>query len=120
MDTEVGKRTFFALLKEKAEYDGWERAIKMEHKLADLAINRESLGFWFDKDLAIKCVEDLTQKMEELQNKVNPLLPPKPMGKTELGNFTPPNTQFLKSGKPSTHIIKFANRIGAKIMENEE
>ena len=120
LDTEVGKRTFFALLKEKAEYDGWERAIKMEHKLADLAINRESLGFWFDKDLAIKCVEDLTQKMEELQNKVNPLLPPKPMGKTELGNFTPPNTQFLKSGKPSTHIIKFAERIGAKIMENQD
>ena len=120
LDTEVGKRTFFALLKEKSEYDGWEKAIKMEHKLADLAINRESLGFWFDKDLAVKCVEDLTHKMEELQNKVNPLLPPKPMTKTELNNFTPPNTQFLKSGKPSTHIIKFANRIGAKIMENEE
>ena len=120
LDTEVGKRTFFALLKEKSEYDGWEKAIKMEHKLADLAINRESLGFWFDKDLAVKCVEDLTQKMEGLQNKVNPLLPPKPMTKTELNTFTPPNTQFLKSGKPSTHIIKFANRIGAKIMENEE
>ena len=102
------------------DYKGWQQAIKMENKLADLAVRRESFGFWFDKDLAIKCVEDLTQKMEELQNKVNPLLPPKPMTKTELNNFTPPNTQFLKSGKPSTHIIKFANRIGAKIMENEE
>ena len=120
LDTEVGKRTFFALMEEKSQYDGWDRAIKMEHKLADLAIRRETLGFWFDKDLAIKCVEDLTQKMEELQNKVNPLLPPKPMGKTELGNYTPPNTQFLKSGKPSTHIIKFAERIGGKIMENED
>ena len=120
LDTEVGKRTFFALMEEKSQYDGWDRAIKMEHKLADLAIRRETLGFWFDKDLAIKCVADLTQKMEELQNKVNPLLPPKPMGKTELGNYTPPNTQFLKSGKPSTHIIKFAERIGGKIMENED
>ena len=120
LDTEVSKKTFFALMQEKGDYKGWDKAIKMEHKLADLAINRESLGFWFDKDLAVKCVEDLTQKMEELQNKVNPLLPPKPMTKTELNNFTPPNTQFLKSGKPSTHIIKFANRIGAKIMENEE
>ena len=120
LDTEVGKRAFFALLKEKSEYDGWEKAIKMEHKLADLAIRRESLGFWFDKDLAVKCVEDLTQKMDELRNKVNPILPPKPMTKTELSNFTPPNTQFLKSGKPSTHIIKFAERIGGKIVENEE
>ena len=108
LDTEVGKNTFFALMKEKGEYKGWDKAIKMEHKLADLAIRRETLGFWFDKDLAIKCVEDLTQKMEELQNKVNPILPPKPMTKGELDKFTPPATQFLKSGKPSTHIIKFA------------
>ena len=120
LDTEVGKRTFFALMREKSEYNGWDKAIKMEHKLADLAIRRESLGFWFDKDLAVKCVEDLTQKMDELRNKVNPILPPKPMTKTELSNFTPPNTQFLKNGKPSTHIIKFAERIGGKIVENEE
>lgn len=120
LDTEVGKRTFFALMREKSEYNGWDKAIKMEHKLADLAIRRESLGFWFDKDLAIRCVEDLTQKMDELRNKVNPILPPKPMTKTELSHFTPPNTQFLKSRKPSTHIIKFAERIGGKIVENEE
>ena len=119
-DTDTNKHTFFALLQEMGDYKGWQQAIKMENKLADLAIRRESFGFWFDKDLAIKCVEDLTQKMEELQNKVNPLLPPKPMTKTELGNFTPCNTQFLKSGKPSTHIIKFAERIGAKIMENQD
>lgn len=120
LDTEVGKRTFFALVQEKGDYKGWDRAIKMEHKLADLAIRRESLGFWFDKELAIKCVEDLTHKMEELQNRVNPILPPKPMTKGELSNFTPPNTQFLKSGKPSTHIIKFAKRVGAKILENQD
>ena len=119
-DTDTNKHTFFSLLGEMGDYKGWQQAIKMENKLADLAVRRESFGFWFDKNLAIKCVEDLTQKMEELQNKVNPLLPLKPMTKTELNNFTPPNTQFLKSGKPSTHIIKFANRIGAKIMENEE
>ena len=119
-DTDTNKHTFFALLQEMGDYKGWQQAIKMEHKLADLAIRRESLGFWFDKDLAIKCVEDLTQKMDELRNKVNPILPPKPMTKTELSNFTPPNTQFLKSGKPSTHIIKFSERIGGKIVENEE
>lgn len=119
-DTEVTKNTFFALMQEMGDYKGWKQAIKMENKLADLAVRREHFGFWFDKDLAVKCVEDLTQKMEELQNKVNPLLPPKPMTKTELSNFTPPNTQFLKSGKPSTHIVKFAERIGAKILENQD
>lgn len=119
-DTMTNVKTFFALMQEMGDYKGWNQAIKLENKLADLAIRRESLGFWFDKDLAIKCVEDLTQKMEELQNKVNPILPPKPMTKGELNNFTPPNTQFLKSGKPSTHIIKFAERIGAKVVEDQE
>jgi len=66
-DTDTNKQTFFALLQEMEDYKGWQQAIKMENKLADLAIRRESLGFWFDKDLAIKCVEDLTKKMEELQ-----------------------------------------------------
>lgn len=119
-DTEVTKNIFFSLLEEIGDYKGWSKAIKMENKLADLAIRRESLGFWFDRDLAIKCVEDLTEKMEVLQNKVNPILPPKPMTKTELGKYTPPNTQFLKSGKPSTHIVKFAERVGARILENED
>jgi hypothetical protein len=119
-DTTVTKNTFFALLEEMGDYKGWQQAIKVENKLADLAIRRESLGFWFDKDLAIKCVEDLTQKMGELQNKVNPILPPKPMTKGDLDKFTPPATQFLKNGKPSTHIVKFAERVGAKILENDE
>lgn len=117
-DTNTNKNAFFALIQEMGDYKGWHQAIKLENKLADLAVRRESLGFWFDKDLAIKCVEDLTQKMKELQNKVNPILPPKPMTKGELNNFTPPNTQFLKSGKPSTHIIKFAERIGGFIEES--
>lgn len=119
-DTNVNRGTFFALFEEMGDFKGWKKALKMENKLADLAIRRESLGFWFDKDLAVKCVEDLTEKMESLQNKVNPILPPKPMTKGELGHFTPPNTQFLKNGKPSTHIVKFAERVGAIIEQNEE
>lgn len=118
-DTSVNKDAFLMLVEEMGTDGCWTQALKMEHKLADLAIRRESLGFWFDKELAIKCVEDLTQKMDELRNKVNPILPPKPMTKGELDSFTPPQTQFLKSGKPSTHIIKFATRIGGKIVENE-
>lgn len=117
-DTLVNVDAYNSVIKELGEHN-WSQSIKLENKLADLAVRRETLGFWFDKDLAIKCVEDLTQKMEELQNKVNPILPPKPMTKGELAEFTPPNTQFLKSGAPSTHIIKFVQRIGGKIAENE-
>ena len=118
-DTLVNKNTFFALAEEKKDYDGWEQAIKMEHKLADLAVRRESLGFWFDKEQAIKNLEDLTEKMTELQNKVNPVLPPKPMTKGELNSFTPPTTQLSKDGEPSHYIERFAERIGAEISAKE-
>lgn len=119
LDTKVTRNMFFALAEEKKEYDSWDQSIKMENKLADLAIRRETLGFWFDKDLAIKCLEDLGEKMEELRGKVNPILPPKPMTKGELAEFTPPATQLNKKGEPSHYIIKFAERIGG-IIEQEE
>jgi len=115
-DTSTNADTFFALVAEMMEYNKWGQAIKMENKLADLAIRRESLGFWFDKDLALKCIDDLTQKMEELQNKVNPILPKKPMTKSELGEFTPPKTQVTKDGNPSSYLLRFAERVGGEIV----
>lgn len=120
IDTEVNKNTFLQLVEEKKEYSGWDQSIKMEHKLADLAVRRETLGFWFDKDLAIKCLEDLGEKMEELRNKVNPILPPKPMTKGELKEFTPPATQLNKKGEPSHYIVKFAERIGGVVEQKND
>lgn len=119
-DTKVTAKIFLSLLPEYTSYSGWKQAFKQESKLADLAIRRESMGFWFDKELALKLLVDLSEKMEDARAKVNPLLPPKPMTKTELSSFTPPNTQFLKNGKPSSHIIKFAERVGGKVVENED
>lgn len=119
-DTMVTKNTFEQLVSDMGDYTGWKQAIKMENKLADLAVKRESIGFWFDKEAAIAAVDDLTLKMIELQDKVNPILPPKPMTKGELDEFTAPATQFLKSGKPSSHIVKFATRIGGFIEESTD
>lgn len=113
-DTKVNADIYKELLKEFSEHN-WGKSVKIEHKLADLAIRRESLGFWFDKDLAIKCVEDLTEKMEDITNKINPLLPPKPMNKGELNTYTPPKRQITKSGDPTSYIIKFVDRIGAQL-----
>lgn len=108
-DTIVNADVYKALLKEGSGYN-WKDSIKLEHKLADLAIRRESLGFWFDKDLAIELVEDLTNKMQELTDKVNPILPPKPMNIGELNEYTPPKIQVKKDGDLSSHMKKFIER----------
>jgi hypothetical protein len=109
-DTSVNVDIFLELLLEMGEYKGWAKALKMEKKLADLAVRRESLGFWFDKDLAVTCLEDLMQKMTEIENKIEPLLPSKPMGKTEQAKYVLPKNQFKKDGTPSKAL---ENRIEA-------
>lgn len=117
-DTKVTVGVYKELQKEFEEYHGWEKPEKMENKLADLAVRRETYGFWFDKDLAVRCLEDLSTKMRELEDKVNPILPPKPMGKTELKKFTPPKIQFKQNGDVSAAITKFAEKHGATISNN--
>ena len=96
----------------------WKDSIQMEHKLADLAFRREHLGFDFDKNWAIECLEDLNSKMESLSNKVLPLIPPKPLNQTETGFWTPPKTQIIKSGALSKHMISFLDKIGAKCKDD--
>ena len=111
-DCKANAATFKELLKELSTHD-WKKSIKVEHKLADLAIKRESLGFKFDKKLAIECVAELENKMQELSDKVLPNLPMKPMNQSELDKWTPPKNQLKKDGSLSTYMINFIDRIGA-------
>ena len=117
-DTKVTSLIFNKLEKEYQGYIGWKKAEKMENKLADIAVRRETYGFWFDKEKAIACVEDLTEKMQELSDNVNPLLPPKPMTKGTLKKYTPPIKQINKDGSVSAIMAKFAIRHDA-IIEDE-
>ena len=114
-DTLVTKLIHLELEKEFKSYAGWKKPEKLENKLADLAVRRESYGFSFNKELAVECIQDLTEKMEALASNVNPKLPPKPMGKTAIKDFTPPVNQFKKDRSLSSNIIKFANKHGATI-----
>ena len=118
-DTNVTALIFKELEKEYVSYNGWKKPEKLENKLADLAVRRETYGFWFDKELAITCLDDLTGKMQELENNVNPLLPPKPMNKTKLKQFTPPKNPFKKDGSVSSIMEKFAEKHGARIQGNK-
>lgn len=109
-DTKVTSLIYKTLASEYDSYEGWWKAEKLENKLADLAVKRETYGFWFNKELAIQCLEDLTEKMAELENKVNPILPPKPMNKTNLKKFTPPAVQFKKDRSFSANFLKFVEK----------
>lgn len=114
-DCLVNALLYEELRQELNSYKEWFLPLRMEQKLADLGIKRELFGFGFDKDSAIKAYEELTSLMEEKTNIVNPLLPPKAVNQTELNFYTPPKTQLLKNGSPSSAIKRFAIKHGAII-----
>lgn len=114
-DTLVTKLVYLELEQEFQAYAKWAKPEKLENKLADLAIRRESYGFWFDKEAAIACLEDLQEKMQTLADKVNPILPPKPMNKGTLKAYTPPKNQLKQDETPTAHMKNFAAKHGAEI-----
>jgi DNA polymerase I-like protein with 3'-5' exonuclease and polymerase domains len=127
-DSEVTSQLYAHLLKEKASGD-WEKAIAVEKKLADLANNREHLGFWFNKELAVSYVKDLEEKLKTLSSRINPLLPERQLNKTELRFYTLPKTQFLDSkvvktpknaitskGVVSASMKKFIEEYGGEVI----
>lgn len=116
-DTLVTAMVHSELEKEYNSYKGWTKSEKIENKLADVAIRRESYGFYFDKDLAVECLTDLQEKMDELQNRVNPILPPKMMNKISIKQFTPPKNQLKQDNTPTAHMLNFAKKHGATITD---
>lgn len=117
-DTTVNMHVFLDLIKE-LDYKGWSQAIRLETKLADLAVNRETLGFYFDTEAANICLEDLNQKLEDLYNKVTPLLPPRPMNAGERNTHTPPKRQLTAKGEPTSYLKRFAEAMDVVLWEDE-
>lgn len=114
-DTAVTEKVHFELEKEFISYPKWAQPEKLENKLADIAIRRESYGFAFDRDLAIWALDDLQKKMKALADIVNPKLPPKKMNKGTLKTYTPPKLQLKQDGTPTAHMVNFAKKHGAEL-----
>lgn len=117
-DVLTNAKAFLQLEKEKGDWK-WDQAIKVENKLADKAIRRETLGFWFDKDLALQCLDDLNEKMQTIRDNVEPILPPKLMNKGELKEYTLPARQINAKGEYTSFLIKFAEKHNAILNDNK-
>ena len=108
-DVNLTEKVFKALIKEQGDWP-WEEAIKLEKSVAEIITRQEHRGFNFDSSLAISFVKDLDDKIDSIRSEVEPIIPDKPMSKTLAKQFTPPNSQFLKSGLPSTHLKNFIEK----------
>lgn len=117
-DCDVNAKVFKLLEKEWGEWD-WENAYVLEKAVRELITRQEQRGFFLDEELAEANVKDLDAKMEAIRKVVEPLLPPKPMGKTKQKDFTPPKTQFLKNGQPNAHIKNFVSKHGGELVDKD-
>lgn len=98
----------------------WNRAIKLEKAVAELITRQEHRGFKFDLELAYKNLDRLDAMMEERRVKIEAILPNRPATKKVQSDFTPCKIQFKKNGELSSNILKFAEKIGATITEDNK
>ena len=117
-DTLVTVLIHKALQKEFDDYRAWYKPEKLENKLADIGIRRESYGFWFDKELAVQSLDRLQTMMKELSDKVNPILPPKKLTKTRLKEFTPPKKQINQDQSWSANLKRFVEKHNMEILSD--
>lgn len=117
-DVSANVATWKALEKEIGEWD-WDDAYELEKATQYITSIQEHFGFYFDTDLAEKNVKELDEWLREIEESVEPQLPPKPMGKTAAKGFIPPKTQFLKNGKPSHYIKKFVEKHEGEWLEEK-
>lgn len=118
-DVKANIKVYDYLMKEWGSWK-WENAFELEQYVAWVITRQQHRGFHYNKELASECVEELDLFMKERRERVEPHLPEKVMGKTKIKEFTPPKTQFLKSGKPSSHIEKWVEKHGGSIVEGSE
>lgn len=115
-DTLANVEVYHELMKEKGTWD-YSTAYDQELKLIDLTLKQSLFGFKLEVDKAKECVGELDGFLNDLSNNVNPLLPPKQLNKGERDRYTPPKNQIKKDLSFSANLIKFAERIGATLDE---
>ena len=91
---------------------------QMESKLVDLVLKQELRGFKFDVEHGEATLEKFIKYLEELQSKIDPELPSRPLNIGETKDFTPPVKQIKKNFEPTSYIVNFANKIGGELVDN--
>ena len=117
-DTAVNQSIHNKLIEEQGKHD-WSRPYSMEIKLADLTLRQELFGFDFNVELAHKNISELTDMMQAIAIKVDPILPQKRMAKSESSFYELPKIKFKKDGTISSNLQKFLAKTGAVLSDSQ-
>lgn len=88
----------------------WKNALR-RGMLADyLMILQEQQGVWFNTEAAEKLCDRIDTMMKEIEEEVEPLLPPKPMSESQRPKF--PSRPFNRDGSISSTGYKWLEKLG--------
>ena len=104
------------LLQEAGDWN-WMPAIHLERCVAEIITRQAHRGFYFNQQQAESNLKFLDAALAEREALITPLLPPKPATKSYQKDFTPPAKPFKKDGSLSATMLKFAEKLGAKIVQ---
>jgi len=103
-DVKLNFRVYNEILKEAGDWD-WSDSYRRELRVAQIVHTQEMHGVLFDKELAERCLEELISYMQDIESKVEPLLPNKRIPNSRLKY--PPKRRFKKDGSPSALAERF-------------
>lgn len=115
-DVELSEKVYEAIQREIGDWD-WSDAYATELFTAFITERQSHFGFSFDKELAERNLEFLNQELERIEQEVEPLLPKKPMSKTNAKYYRPPKIQFKKNGDVSANLVKFVKKHKGEFVE---
>jgi hypothetical protein len=99
-DTKIQALIYKKLSKE-LEDSTWDKAIKMEHELAEVCEEMTSNRWKFDLGKALDLKLSIEKRLEEIEMLIKPLLPKRCINQGELKKV------FLKSGEYNNHASKW-------------
>lgn len=109
-DVKLNEQVYLHLMREEWRDWYWDEAFWLEQTCRYYITIQSHFGFMFDHKLAKWCSDDLDEKMSTIENKIEPLLPPKKMTKTTAKQYIPPKNQVKKNGDLSSHMIRFIEK----------
>lgn len=91
--------------------DHWLASTKSFHLMGQQAFT----GIGFDIEGACRLRDRITGMMTEIENEVEPKLPPRPLNKGELKEYCIPAKPWKKDGTLSSTFEKWMEKVGAKL-----
>ena len=103
-DVKINEAVFRTL---KDQYTGhnWKDSIRLEKAFQDAVFKSEQYGMWFDIEAGEKLYEELNQKMEAIEERVNRALPERTLPASQIKQ--PPKIRFKQDGTPSAHAVRY-------------